>query len=170
MFPGPNSVPRAAKGLDPPTRCGLTEGPGDHRDLRLPLSPSPTLQFPGINWPWAAQPSGFPPEHRESPALLPSVPTPTPRQLPRSLTWAGPARRAQETRGPGGIRAAVQGALHRTPNPKTGARKEQLKPQVQQGNQEESSGSGSCLVAESLAGCCYKASPCGSVIKEKKIF
>ena len=76
----------------------------------------------------------------------------------------------RDQRGPGGIRAAVRDTPHRAPQPKTGARKEQLNPQEQHRNQEESSSSWSCLVAESLAGCCYKVSPCGWVIKKKNLF
>lgn len=116
----------------------------------------------------AAQPSGFLarcPEYRESPALLPSFPIPTSRQPRRSLTWAGPARRAGD-KWPG--RHPLLCRAYLTPHPKTGTRKEQLKSQVQHGNQEECNGSGSCLVAESLAGCCYKASPCATMIKGEK--
>ena len=161
--PDPTRSP-ALRHLDPSSRCE-PESPRDRCNLRPALSPSPTLQFSGRSWPGAEQPSGFLvrcPEYPGSPALLPSVPIPTSCQPRRSLTWAGPARRAGD-KGPG--RHPLLCRAYLTPHPKTGTRKEQLKSQVQRGNQEECNGSGSCLVAESLAGCCYKASPCASMIK-----
>lgn len=69
--------------------------------------PFPREQFSGINWLWAAQPSGFfshCSELRESPALLPSVPTCTPRQ-PRQITYVGRAR--EVLRRPGALAASV---------------------------------------------------------------
>ena len=164
--PDPTRSP-ALRHLDPSSRCE-PESPRDRCNLRPALSPSPTLQFSGRSWPGAEQPSGFLvrcPEYPGSPALLPSVPIPTSCQPRRSLTWAGPARRAGD-KGPG--RHPLLCRAYLTPHPKTGTRKEQLKSQVQRGNQEECNGSGSCLVAESLAGCCYKASPCASMIKGEK--
>lgn len=164
--PDPTRSP-ALRHLDLSSRCE-PDSPRDRRNLRLPLSPSPTLQFSGRSWPESDQLSGFLarcPEYLESQALLPSVPIPTSCQPRRSLTWAGPARRAGD-KGPG--RDPLLCRAYLTPHPKTGTRKEQLKSQVQHGNQEECNGSGSCLVAESLAGCCYKASPCASMIKGEK--
>lgn len=89
----------------------------DSRDPWLPLSPPPFLEFSGINWPRAGQPSGFlaySPERQKSTATsLGPHPDPAPAA---AITYVGRARYrcAQETRGPGGIRAAVQNAPHRT--------------------------------------------------------
>lgn len=136
----PARSPPRWRSVDSPFRMG-TGSPVDGPPLHHP--PSPTSRSSG------ARPSGFltpSPAPPKSAAACP-VPTPTaPASRGDHLRGQGPLEARAKTSGPGGVRAAVQGAPPRAAHPETGARKEQLKPQVQHGNQEESSGSGSRLV------------------------